>query len=63
MGEACYTCDYCHRDRNEITGGYLYFCKKLRKSVLENWRCGFYKHEIRRKVNESIYISENEWIK
>lgn len=46
MGEACYTCDYCHREYNEITGWYLYFCKKLRKSVLWSWHCGFYKHDI-----------------
>jgi hypothetical protein len=45
MGEACYTCDYAIREQNEITGEYLYFCKKLRKSVLSSWRCGFYKHE------------------
>lgn len=46
MGEACYTCDYVMRERNEITGEYLYFCKKLRKSVLWGWHCGFYKHVI-----------------
>lgn len=45
MGETCYTCDYAIRERNEITGEYLYFCKKLRNSVLWNWHCGFYKHE------------------
>lgn len=45
MSEACYTCDYVMRERNEITGEYLYFCKKLRKSVLWGWHCGFYKHE------------------
>lgn len=46
MGGACYTCDYVMRERNEITGEYLYFCKKLRKSVLWDWRCKLYKHEI-----------------
>ena len=46
MGEACYTCDYVMRQPNEITGEYLYFCKKLRKSVLWNWHCGFYKHDV-----------------
>lgn len=45
MGEACYTCDYVIRERNEITGEYLYFCKKLRMLVLWNWHCGFYKHD------------------
>ena len=45
MGEACYACEYCYWERNEITGGYLYFCKKLRKLVLRDWYCGFYKHE------------------
>lgn len=45
MDESCYTCDYVIRERNEITGEYLYFCKKLRKSVLWNCRCGFYKHD------------------
>lgn len=43
MGETCYTCDYCRRERNEIPG--IYFCNKLIKSVLWNWHCGFYKHE------------------
>ena len=45
MGETCHTCDYCHQEYNEITGEYLYFCKKLRKSVLGCWHCGFYKHD------------------
>ena len=45
MGEACYTCDYAIREQNEIAGEYLYFCGKLRKAVLWNWRCDFYKHE------------------
>ena len=45
MGEACYTCDYAIRQQNEITGEYLYFCKKLRKSVLWSWRCTLYKEE------------------
>jgi hypothetical protein len=47
MGGACYTCDYVIRQQNEITGEYLYFCKKIRKSVLWNWRCKLYKHEIK----------------
>jgi hypothetical protein len=47
MGENCYNCDYVMREQNETTGEYLYFCKKLRKSVLWNWHCGFYKHEIK----------------
>ena len=46
MGEVCYTCDYAIRYRNEITGEYLYFCGKLIKSVLANWHCGFYKHDV-----------------
>lgn len=45
MGGACYTCDYVIRERNEITGEYLYFCKKIRKSVLWDWRCKLYKEE------------------
>lgn len=46
MEEGCYSCEYVMRERNEITGGYLYFCKKLRKSVLWGQHCGFYKHVI-----------------
>ena len=64
MGGACYTCVYCYRERNEITGEYLYFCNKIRKSVLWDWRCTLYKEETltpdEQKLQDTIDKLTNE---